>query len=60
MTTNNACEKCNSVMSDTYLTHLDGTTYILHCCFECGYHYESGFRYNKLTKQFVKYVRFYP
>ncbi|MFX1411552.1 MAG: hypothetical protein ACFFA6_14465 [Promethearchaeota archaeon] len=47
-------------MSNTYLTHLDGTTYTLHCCFECGYHYESGFRYNKLTKQFVEYIKFYP
>ncbi|MFX1308150.1 MAG: hypothetical protein ACFE8C_00475 [Promethearchaeota archaeon] len=31
-----------------------------HNCSKCGNCYESGYRYNTLTKQYIRYMRFNP
>ena len=34
----------------------EGYKYVYKHCSQCGYCYESGFRYNTLIKQYIKYI----
>jgi len=54
------CEKCGYTLSRNNSLRSDGGKLTQHQCSQCGYCYESGFRYNKIIKQYVKYVRFNP
>jgi len=47
-------------MLNNDIVRSDGGNSTQYQCSQCGYCYESGFRYNTLIKQFVKYVRFNP
>ena len=58
MLINSVCEQCGHVMSNISLTRPDGGNTTLHRCPICGYHYESGYRINRITNQFVKYIKF--
>ena len=58
MTINISCIKCGGSMSSNNILRSDGNKLTQHYCNSCGYHYESGFRYNSLTKQYIKYIRF--
>lgn len=55
-----SCIKCGSSMSSKDTLRSDGGKSTQHQCDRCGYNYESGFRYNLLTKQYIKYIRFNP
>ena len=60
MLTSTKCDKCGDLMNDSTINREDSLECTKYRCFKCGYSYESGFRYNKLIKQKVKYVRFSP
>ncbi|MFX1420565.1 MAG: hypothetical protein ACFE9N_16835 [Promethearchaeota archaeon] len=47
-------------MNDNTIDREDSSECIKYFCSKCGYCYESGFRYNRIIKQHVKYVRFNP
>ena len=52
------CTKCGSTMLNNDILRSDGGKSTQYQCSQCGNCFESGFRYNKLIKEFVKYVRF--
>ena len=60
MLTSTYCDKCGDLMKDDaiYREYIKECTQ--HHCSKCGNCYESGFRYNSLIKQYIKYVRFNP
>ncbi len=58
MVSNIFCTKCGSAMLNNDILRSDGGKLTQYQCSQCGNCFESGFRYNRLTKQFVKYVRF--
>jgi len=60
MLANTFCDKCGDHMMDNVINRQYCLESIQHHCSRCGYHYESGFRYNTLTKQYIRYVRFNP
>ncbi|MFW9939333.1 MAG: hypothetical protein ACFFD5_16950 [Candidatus Thorarchaeota archaeon] len=45
-------------MSDSSIARKNCLDCILYYCSKCGYKYETGFRYNSLINQHIKYVRF--
>ncbi|MFX1500184.1 MAG: hypothetical protein ACFFDH_04375 [Promethearchaeota archaeon] len=45
-------------MKDNVLFKEDNKESIQHYCSKCGFKYESGFRYNSLIKQYIRYIRF--
>ncbi len=52
------CDNCGYLMKDDAIYRVDFKDCTQHYCTKCGNCYESGFRYNTLTKQYIKYVRF--
>lgn len=48
------CDKCGNIM---FGSNLDGRETTLFRCPNCGYNYLTGLRFNKLTEQFVKYIK---
>lgn len=52
------CEKCGDLMNDNIIHRENCLECTQHHCSKCGYKYETGFRYNSLIKQHIKYVRF--
>jgi uncharacterized Zn finger protein len=58
MVVSTKCDKCGDLMMDNVINRQYCLESTQHHCDKCGYFYESGFRYNILIKQFVKYVRF--
>jgi len=60
MFTNTYCDKCGYLMKDDAIYRENAKECTQHSCSKCGNCYESGFRYNSLTKQYIKYLRFNP
>ena len=60
MVTNTKCDKCGDLMTNNIIQREDCVNSAQFHCSACGYYYESGLRYNRLIKQHVKYMRFYP
>ena len=60
MLTNTYCDKCGYLMKENSISREAFKEYTQHHCSKCGNRYESGFRYNSLTKQYIKYLRFNP
>ena len=58
MVTNTKCDKCGDLMNHNTIEREDCLESTQYRCSKCGNCYESGFRYNRLLKQKVKYVRF--
>ena len=54
------CDKCGHFMKDKAIYKEDVKMCTHHYCSKCGFNYESGFRHNILTKQYIKYIRFNP
>ena len=54
------CDKCGHLMKDDTILRGEIKECTQHYCSNCGYNYESGLRYNILTKQYIKYLRFNP
>ncbi|MFX1364209.1 MAG: hypothetical protein ACFFCE_04065 [Promethearchaeota archaeon] len=52
------CDKCGHLMKDDVLFKEDNKECIQYYCSKCGFKYESGFRYNSLIKQYIRYIRF--
>lgn len=51
------CDKCGNLMFSTSAINFDGGETKIYRCSKCGYNYQNGFRFNKLTEQTVKYIR---
>ena len=51
------CDKCGNIMFGTHASNLDGRETTLYRCPMCGYNYSTGFRFNKLTEKYVKFVK---
>ncbi len=51
------CDKCGESMDCSSSNISDKKEAKIYKCLNCGYNYELGFRFNKLIKQFVKYIR---
>ncbi|MFX0022579.1 MAG: hypothetical protein ACFE9S_09645 [Candidatus Hermodarchaeota archaeon] len=60
MLSSTICDKCGDFMDDYSINREDCSDCARHYCFRCGYHYETGFRYNSLIKRFIRYIRFNP
>ena len=60
MLTSTYCDKCGYPMKDNAIYREYFKECTQHNCSKCGNCFESGFRYNSLTKQYIKYVRFNP
>ena len=58
MLVNTKCDKCGDLMNQDIIEREDCLECTQYRCSKCGYCYESGFRYNRLIKQTVKYVKF--
>ncbi len=54
------CNKCGDFMNDDIINREGYSDCTLHYCSKCGYHYETGFRYNELIKRFIRYIKFNP
>ena len=48
------CDKCGNIM---FGSNLAGRETTLFRCPKCGYIYLTGLRFNKLTEQYVKYIK---
>ena len=46
------CNKCGNIMFGS-----NGGETTLYRCPKCGYNYLTGLRFNKLTEQYVKYIK---
>lgn len=53
-----SCDKCGSTMVGKRLDRSDESKITIFSCSRCGYNFESGFRFNKLINQYVKYIKF--
>jgi len=51
------CDKCGESMSCLSSNISDEREAVIYKCSKCGYKYELGLRFNKLIKQFIKYIR---
>ncbi len=58
MISSTKCDKCGDLMRDNIINRENCINCTQYQCSKCGYKYEIGFRYNNLTKQHIKYVRF--
>ena len=54
------CDNCGHTMKGDTIYKKDYKECTQHYCSKCGFNYEMGFRYNILTKQYIKYIRFNP
>lgn len=50
------CDKCGDLTTNNIVNREVCLKSIQHHCSQCGYCYESGFRYNTLIKQYIKYI----
>ncbi|MFW9826654.1 MAG: hypothetical protein ACFFEY_03430 [Candidatus Thorarchaeota archaeon] len=60
MSANTKCDKCGCQMTNIPIKKLNKTNCIHHLCSKCGHSYETGLRYNRITDQNIKYIRYNP
>lgn len=60
MLSNIKCDICGDFLNANFINREGCSECTQHYCSKCGYQYETGFRYNLLIKQFIRYVRFNP
>ncbi|MFW9988238.1 MAG: hypothetical protein ACFFC3_06245 [Candidatus Odinarchaeota archaeon] len=53
------CDKCGHPMKGDVIYKEDNKDCTHYYCSKCGFNYESGFRYNALMKQYIKYIHFH-
>lgn len=51
------CDKCGNIMFGSNGKNFDDRETRFYRCPKCGYNYLTGFRFNKITEQNVKFIR---